>query len=284
MSLELLRRHYLDQPQEVSIETLAVCNAACTFCPYPTLERIGAKLPDAVLWDLVEQMASFKQPFFVSPFKVNEPLLDKRLQGFCERIVEFVPHATLRLFTNGSPLTAHQIDWIADIPTDRLDCLWVSLNSCDHQEYYKLMKLSYEATSSKLDELHADKQAGQFPHRVVLSRVVGDDPITDAAFMDGVWNRWPLFHPFLIKRDGWLGYVEPSSKLPPRSGCERWFELNITALGKAVLCCMDGKGEFPQGNVATTSLLDIYNQPRLRERRLKALTRQGIEPCQRCTY
>src|SRR5262249_27338104 len=37
----LRRRPYLDYPQEVHIETLAMCNATCTFCPYPTMDRQG---------------------------------------------------------------------------------------------------------------------------------------------------------------------------------------------------------------------------------------------------
>jgi MoaA/NifB/PqqE/SkfB family radical SAM enzyme len=30
---------YLDFPVHVHLETNALCNAACNFCPYPTLER-----------------------------------------------------------------------------------------------------------------------------------------------------------------------------------------------------------------------------------------------------
>jgi hypothetical protein len=37
----------MDFPTEVTIETQAICNAACTFCTYPTMERKGNKMPDA---------------------------------------------------------------------------------------------------------------------------------------------------------------------------------------------------------------------------------------------
>ena len=39
-----LRQQYLDYPSFVTIETQALCNAACDFCPYPVLQRQGALL------------------------------------------------------------------------------------------------------------------------------------------------------------------------------------------------------------------------------------------------
>jgi Radical SAM superfamily/Iron-sulfur cluster-binding domain len=282
--LSQLRSRYLRQPHEVSIETYALCNASCGFCPYIALDRKGAKMPEAVVFDLIDQMASFTEAFFISPFKVNEPLLDDRLAGICRRIVEFVPNAKIRLFTNGSPLHSKHVEWIANLPPARLEHLWVSLNSTDPQEYGELMKLSYSMTANRLDELHQRKRKREVPHEVVLSRVVQDDVESNTRFVDECVKRWPLFEPFLIKRDGWLGYVEPSSKLPPRSGCGRWFELSILATGRVALCCMDGTGQYDLGSVQESKLLTIYNQPALLNRREFQVTRAGIDPCERCTY
>lgn len=287
--LTSLRQHYLDQPHEVSFETLAVCNAACVFCPYPSLERQGAELPTAAIHSMIEQMSSWTKPFFVSPFKVNEPFLDRRLAQLCADVETHCPEATLRLFTNGHPLTTRQLEWIARL--GRLDCLWISLNSTDPQEYGERMKVSYSGVRHKLDQLHEWIEKQQFPHRVVVSRVMTGSGLyeptadrRDAQFMKSVRLLWPRFEPFLIKRDAWLGYVEPSDPRVPRSPCARWWELNITATGKAVLCCMDGEEKHVLGDVNTQSLLDIYNQPVLRERRAHALNRQGIDPCQGCSY
>jgi hypothetical protein len=40
---------YLDYPALVHLETRAVCNAACNFCPYEKLERKGTVMPDALI-------------------------------------------------------------------------------------------------------------------------------------------------------------------------------------------------------------------------------------------
>jgi MoaA/NifB/PqqE/SkfB family radical SAM enzyme len=283
-----LRQHYLTQPQEVSIETLALCNAACTFCPYGRLGREGERMPQILINSLISQMASWKEPFFVSPFKVNEPLLDWRMPEICAEIEREVPAASLRLFTNGQALTDKAMEWIANLK--RLPQFWVSLNSCDSEEYHAMMALKFELTAKRMDALHAACRSGDFPHAVVVSRVVtgtGGTDSKDWAFVNAVRARWPLFQPFLIKRDAWIDFTAPTHAEVPRSGCARWFELNITAEGKAVLCCMDGKGEYVQGNVAEKSLLEIYNQRELQMRRLNALvpiTRAGVEPCRRCSY
>ncbi len=277
-----LRQRYARQPFEVSIETLALCNAACTFCPYPTLERQGRKLSMDLITHLIGQMKQWTEPFYVSPFKVNEPLLDNRLPEICAGIEAELPLATLRLFTNGQPLTETHLAWIAQLK--RLDGLWISLNSCDPQEYGDLMKLSYELTARRLDALHAAIDRGTFPHNVTVSRVAQDDAQSNMAFMRSVARRWPRFLPVLIKRDGWLGYVPPSSSRIPQAPCARWWELNITAEARAVLCCMDGKGEYVLGDATTQSLDEIYNQPELADRRMFARHRLDIDPCERCTY
>jgi hypothetical protein len=273
VNFDALRARYLDQPKEVSLETLALCNAACTFCPYPTLERQGAKMPDELIERLVGEMAAFREPFYFSPFKVNEPLLDSRLLPLCRLVNAAIPHARLRLFTNGSPLTSAKAEEIARL--HNVEHLWISLNEHDPQRYESLMSLKFERTARRLDELHART----FPHPVVVSKVGADE-----GFRAYVIQRWPKFKPVLIKQDSWLGYVDPQYPGIPDTPCGRWFELSVMATGKVSLCCMDGTGEHAIGYVTNASLLDVYNAPHWRERRERLLSRRALEPCARCSY
>jgi len=135
--VEDMRLYYSEQPHEVSIETFAYCNARCTFCPYTTLERIGAKMPDELIDRLIDEMAEFKLPFYFSPFKVNEPLLDKRLIPICRKFNEKAPRGYLRIFSNGSALTEKNVEGIAGLK--KVVHLWISLNSHDPKEYEELM-------------------------------------------------------------------------------------------------------------------------------------------------
>lgn len=276
MSLQTLWSNYLDQPCEVSIETLAQCNARCTFCPYPTLERIGARMPDELIHRLIDEMAAFERPFFCSFFKVNEPLLDKRFIPLCERFNRLVPHARLRVFTNASPLTEAKEDGIAAL--QNVEHLWVSLNECDPQRYESIMGLQWERTAANLDRLHARED---FPHPVWLSKV-GIERAQE--FVDYCAKRWPKFKPFVIKQDAWIDYTTADKPEVPDKPCSRWFELNVMATGKVALCCMDGTGEFEIGDVTGSTLLDVYNAPHWRVRRERMMSRQGIYPCNQCAY
>ncbi len=278
----MLRDHrYLMQPYEISVETLALCNAACTFCPYPSLDRKGVKLSDDMLESILIQVSEWVHPFYFSPFKVNEPLLDTRLISYLHRINHTSPHAMLRIFTNGSPLSDQVIDRLAELK--HVAHLWVSLNSVDVDEHYALMKLDFLKIANRLDMLHAKVNNGKFKHVVILSRVVQSNE-ADAIFVKYCRMRWPRFGIQLIKKDGWLGYTEPQMNKVPQSPCARWWELSIMATGVASLCCMDGTGEYSVGNIHNQSLLDIYNQPKLLEMRKGLIERGKVSPCNRCTY
>lgn len=275
----LLAADYMDQPREVSLETLSLCNAACSFCPYPTIERKGTKLSDALLDRLVGEMTEFEQPFFFSPFKLNEPLLDHRLIPLCERMNREVPRAVLRIFTNGSALTPSKIEGIARLRN--VVHLWISLNSHKPDEYEAVMKMPFERTAKRLDYLHSI----DFPHPVMLSTV----GYPNEEFRYYCWERWPKFDSMAIKKDSWLGFTEAAVKEVPDTPCGRWLELNIMATGKVSHCCMDSgeDSRWTIGDLNAQTMIEVYNSPVWRERREKALSRRQLDersPCAGCTY
>lgn len=273
-TLGLLRQHYLEQPNEVSLETLALCNAACTFCPYPTLERKGTKMPDELIDRLVGEMATWRVPFTFAPFKVNEPFLDSRTIPLLERVNREVPRAHLRIFTNGSPLTPDKIEAVAKLKNVRH--LWISLNETDPEKYEALMGLKFERTAKRLDYLHGL----DFPHPVMLSTV----GYPNEDFRRYCFDRWPKFESMAIHRTSWLGYVTPQDRPIPDRACARWFELSIMADGRVSLCCMDGQGEYPIGNVHEHSMLEIYNAPRQKAMRQMLWSRKAAGVCATCNY
>lgn len=272
------QRVYLDQPKEVSLETFAKCNAACTFCPYPSLERIGTKLSDELIESVLSQMERFTVPFGFSPFKVNEPFLDKRVLPLCEAFNRRVPQGYLRLFTNGSTLTEATLDRIAHL--SNVVHLWVSLNDHRPEEYKRLMGLDFERTAANLDRLH-DRLA--FPHPVVLSTV----GFPNEEFRRYCFDRWPNFDSTALKKDAWIDFTDGQETVVPDAACWRWWELSITATGVVSHCCMDGEAAYPIGDIREQSLLEIYNAPFWRERREKLLSRKALDdrsPCSKCTY
>lgn len=282
MSLEDMRREFLEYPIEVSVETLALCNARCTFCPYPTIDRKGEKMPDELLNKLVDEMVSWDREVYFSPFKLSEPLLDKRMLPLCESINERSDKMVLRIFSNGSALTPQNVAGLAKLK--RVAQLWVSLNSHIPEDYERLMGLKFERTAKNLDYLHEQ----DFPHAVMLSTVgYPNEPFRRYCF-----DRWPKFESMAIKKDAWLGFTDAQVLEVPDTACSRWFELSIMADGLAATCCMhsgDGPNDpYVIGDVRKQTLYEIYNAPNWRNRREGLVSRKTLDlattPCAGCSY
>jgi len=274
----------LDYPTAVQIETWTQCNAACNFCPYPTLDRKGNKMSDELLEKILNDLEDIPKthPFFLSPFKVNEPFLDKRLLPLLEDINQRLPNALIRLFSNGTPITEKKIDRLAKLRN--IEHLWISLNDYREKEYEEVMQIPLEKTLKRLDLLHQKKLNG-FPHTVIISRVV-DETFADGLFYEFVNDRYPSFVVRLLKREAWIDFHDHDAirQEIPATTCGRWYEINIMSTGVVALCCMDGEGKYPIGDVSKDHVLDVFNSPGYRRMRAGAFNRQAYDPCNRCTY
>ncbi|MDP4028257.1 MAG: tetratricopeptide repeat protein [Gallionella sp.] len=284
ISVDRLRNsRYMDYPREVHIETLARCSAACNFCPYSDMERKGAKLADAVITKILSDLRDIPSdmPFHISPFKVSDPFMDVRLFDILEEINTTLPNAKVRLFSNGAAITDKHLKRLASVRG--LDDLWISLNAHEASDYEAIMQMPWERTLARLDNIHARVMAGEVQVPINISRVCDGSP-SDKAFASWVSMRWPRFNPVLIGRADWLGQVDATaSERPPVVGCARWFELSITATGVVAHCCLDGRCEYPVGDVTSSHLLDIYNAPHYRKLREHTVSRMDVSPCDRCS-
>lgn len=275
---------YLDFPAHVHLETFAQCNAACNFCPYPTLERKGEKMSDALIEKVISDLEDIPRShkFQLSPFKVNEPFLDTRLFDLLDQFKSRLPNANVTLTSNATPITERTLDRLSEYPD--LGYLWISFNDHRKDAYEAVMGLPYERTIERLNLIHRKKAEGSFTVRVVLSRV-GDGSSADREFSEWVKANFPLFESSIFARGEWLGQIDSaSSASPPNIGCIRWFDLSITATGIVAHCCMDGKAEHPIGDVSKSHLLEIYNHPEYRKLRESALSRLEVDPCRKCNF
>ncbi len=278
---------FLDQPYEMSLETFAQCNARCTFCPYPRLERQGVRMPTELFTRLVDEIAAFPHPapLVLNLSRVNEPLLDHRLFDFMDLLRERVPHADIYLPSNGTTLTENNVAQLAARPNFRV--LTISLNSIDPAEHDRLMGISFETVTANLDRLHAAHAAGDIPFKIYISHLV---PPGQPAGPLATWvsERWPTFGYGAYPQHDWLGSVEPPTTPPgkiPNAPCLDWRNLHILATGDQALCCFDGDGRHGGGNVHDQSLLALYNRAPLREMRRRVLCRTdpiAPAPCQTC--
>lgn len=277
---------YLRYPALVHLETQAVCNASCTFCPYPRLARQGTRMADALIEKILGDLADIPRelPFQLAPYKVSDPFLEARLFDILGAANERLPHARISLFTNGAALTEAKIAALRGVRN--VAYLNVSLNFSDPAEYAAVMGMPFERTLRRLDALHEAKAGGAFDPPVRLTRV-SVDRRSDLAFIAWCGARYPRFKTVIAPRNDWIGEVPAEGPAPgvPDAPCHRWFDLSITATGLVAMCCMDGEAQYPKGNAGSEHVLAIYNRPHLLELRRRLVSRrEAAEPCRRCTY
>lgn len=241
-------------------------------------------MDDALISKIISDLEEIPKNlrFQISPFKVNEPFLDTRLLDILQIINQKLPQASITLTTNAAPLTSGKLKELSTI--QNIQYLWVSLNDYRPEFYSQTMQLPWERTWERLNMLHNAKVNGELPFKIVLSRV-GDGTEHDIQFTHWVQQQFPMFLSSVFQRGGWLGQVEGLTLTDiPNVGCIRWFDLSITSTGEVAHCCMDGKSEWPIGNVRDTHLLEIYNHESYKRLRAETLSRLDVEPCNKCTF
>lgn len=274
---------YIDYPVHVHLETFAQCNASCNFCPYPTLDRKGERMPDALIEKVIGELAGMPAslPLQLSPFKVNEPFLDTRIFDVLELAHTKLPNVSITLTSNSQPITPEKLARLATF--NRINYLWISFNDYEPAEYERAMGISFAKTLERLHMLH-EYATGGGAIRIIISRV-GDGSIRDQEFVKWIQQHFPLFSPKVLSRGGWIGQVPSNEQAPIYAvGCARWFELSITASGVVAHCCMDGRAEHPIGDVSKEHVFQVYNKPEYRRLREDTATRLEVEPCNKCAF
>ena len=276
----------LDYPRFVHLETLAVCNAACSFCPYPSLERQGTRMSDQLIEKIIDDLAEIPPHvgFQIAPYKVSDPFIEKRLIDIIQLINEKLPNAQISLISNGAAMTEKVLTQLTKLKN--IAYLKVSLNDHRKEEYEKLMSLPFAKTLDRLDMLTKLVDGGHFSIPVSLNRVM-EGSRHDIEFLEFCNERFPHFTATLSSRNDWIGNVDEMTSMPsvPDVACWRWHNISITATGEVALCCMDGHGQWSIGDVNQNSVLEIFNSEKFRTLREHVISRRDAEtPCNACTY
>ena len=279
---ELRSGPYVAFPSVVSIETLSLCNAACNYCPYPSLARKGEAMPDKLIDKILTDIGEIESrpPFEVTLARVNEPFLDSRVLDISVDIERRFPEATNMFFSNGTPLTEKTLLRLAELR--RVAYLMVSLNDHRSKEYEEIMRLPFGRTIARLDLIHRMKSSGVLKFPVYLSRV-GDGSEADAEFLEWVKKTYPSLSGLVTVRGDWMGAVSTPTGPVPDVGCRQWFQLHFLSNGRSAFCCVDSDGRHGVGDAKTQHVIhEVYNHSAVRSLRLKTLSRLDVAACQDC--
>jgi len=288
-NLQRKQQAYMYFPSHVHIETVGACNAKCVFCPNSIMDRRSKQMSDELFDKIVGDLKQipYDRPLAISPSKVNEPLLDKKIFDRIDQLAEALPNATFWFTTNLSLATPDVLEQLAQVP--RLGYIWVSLHSLQEDEYHQWTGLSLKKTVQNVKRLLQLNREKQFTPTIFLGRVKDNSPhdkqfFTDVQTVLADFEYDVEYKPAGLRRGQWLGFTESDADRVPDYPCIRWFELSITCTGEVAFCCMDGLSQYPLGDVNQQGILEIYNQPVCMERRRQIPPRCDEEVCRDCTF
>ena len=251
---------------QLQIECCAICNAACVFCPYPTMERQRGTMSMDLFRKIIDDACTITRFSDVTLTGLGEPLLDKHLIERVKYIrTKFQPNVTITVYTNGTYLTEAKAQELCDAG---VSILYVSINSFDHRRRKAIMGLDdYEVVEKQTRRAieifaKAAKEKGT-AQRCVVKAVVSKDlfePGEPEQFLDkwgGEWNKGGSA--FIHMEGNWAGLMYPV-RVQPENCCHRAIgEIMVLWDGRVSICCFDGEGKYILGDLNTQTIREMYN-------------------------
>lgn len=239
----------------IQIQTNVGCNYSCPFCPAnkPGLNLYGgapngAKMDLALFKHIIAQLSELRFSGGITPFLMNEPLLDKGLPELIYIIREKCPQAFLFIQTNGSLLDENLA---RELIKAGIDEIYVN----DYRE----------------DDLIEDRIANMSLGKKYRIHIT----LEKRSFNEKLSNR------------AGNAYSSSIFKEPLRIPCIKPFnQMYITYNGLAILCDQDWQFEQVMGDAKSETLLDIWANEKYEKYRanLRNHNRANNYLCAKCDY
>ncbi|MCX6554744.1 MAG: SPASM domain-containing protein [Candidatus Aminicenantes bacterium] len=234
----------------VLLETMRACTRRCPFCafgqkrPHP---QLGQVMPMALLQKIAAELRQLSFRGRISPYCINEPLLDERIVDIVRLFRSACPHAFISITSNGDLLNDRLHAELEKAGLDRL-----ALSIYDDQVLVRLKNLISRPRIAIIDMRPGH---GKLENR--------------GGSIHGEGNRFHLKPGSVAhlpcRRPGNMIVVQPN--------------------GQVVLCCSDMYGEQVLGDAQRQSLVEIWQSERFVQiRQQLEHHRQGLLLCESCTH
>ncbi len=277
----LTRRPVPSFPRTIQIQTFTGCNADCIFCPYG--ETYGTqpkgKMPIELFQRIIDEAAEHGVRR-ISPYLMNEPLMDRDLFDKVRYINKKIPDCKVVITSNGHFLTPPIVEKILEVGSG-IHELYVSFQGIEKESYEKTMRgnMNFERTLANVDYLiETQRQRGLERPKLWITMV--DTSLIDAHQAVAYWRSRGVASKYttLENRGGNIRDAEAFSKtrsMAYYTTCTRLFkQAYIMFNGDLVLCCVDYRREQVLGNIARSSVYDVWNGPVAQEIRRRYLAQE----------
>jgi len=221
----------------------------------------------------------------ISPYLMQEPLLDRRIFDWIERIYAAFPGTMVEISTNGAALSPRVVGELIRVLDGRRHEIWISHHGVDADTLDRVMRIDHGKATGNVVELlrraegrlrvriqgagrSLDGRIHHFGERE-YRRVWAETLVRERVSLRNVSVTTFRFHDRAgairrTDRDAHLnnrGIVRQIDREHPFH-CERvdrW--LHVMWDGTLRLCCMDYHGEVPLPSLAETALTDVLRSP-----------------------
>lgn len=271
----------------IGVETSSLCNRTCVFCPNHENKRPDELMPWWMIEKIADELGSMNYKGRIEPYIYNEPMRDPRLLDVIRLFRERVPRSCIMINTNGDfARDGNDLVALYEAGLNQLQVnIYSAADGCGDPEKeargVENAKRRAATVQRWLDEMGVDQKGslyhyaspsvnrGQVSHRYGVS--------TESATIDGKFQ--------LANRSGNIAWI-PGVDEPLEKGCARPFRFfNIDWRGDAILCCNDYYSKTSFGSVADSTLVELWNHPRLHEYRVKMQAKdRNCFLCDKCDF
>jgi radical SAM protein with 4Fe4S-binding SPASM domain len=245
-----MAKHKTDLFRVILVETIRACTRRCPFCafgqprPHP---QLGQTMSMALLQKIAMELRQLSFRGRISPYCINEPLLDERMPEIIRLFRSACPDAFISITTNGDLLNEKVYAELRKAGLDRL-----ALSVYDDQTLARLKDLVLRPMLAVIDMRPGH---GAWENRGGSIHGQGNR----FHFMPGSLAHLPC------RRPGNMIVVHPN--------------------GQVVLCCSDMYGEHVLGDVNGQFLAEIWQSERFAQiRQHIGQQRRGLLPCESCSH
>jgi MoaA/NifB/PqqE/SkfB family radical SAM enzyme len=270
-------------PRSVQIQTRTGCNADCIWCPYG--ETFPTQPKGVMEWSIferiIEECARHKVRR-LSPYLMNEPFLDRELPKKIRFMHEHCPSAKVVVTTNGSRLFPDLVKEILDLGP-ALHALYISLQGVEKEGYEKTMRgsMKFDQTMENVHGLIDQMKHRNATHPQVWITMV-DTNVIDAKKAVRYWQSKGVRSKYttLENRGGNIQRAESiaHTTMDYYTACTRLMkQAYILFNGDMVICCTDYSRKMVLGNMAGSSVYDVWNGEQARSFRRAYLAQRFDE-------
>ena len=235
----------------IAIETTSRCNRTCDYCPESKLELKGQRfhgdMEEELFYKVVDELASLGYRDHVQLSHYGEPLLDPYLAQRISLVRNKLPKAHIYFGTNGDYLTPKTLTTLVDCGVDEISVT-------NHNEDGSFSETMLDVIA------HLEKNQDMRKHihiRSGLTRLFTRGGLIDV--------------PISMRMEG--EYCRQGQHV-----------VTISSDGNVVICCNDYLGEVTLGNVAESTLMEIWGSNHYKKLRADMNRREFTEEiCKRCT-